>query len=116
MKRALYARSPWQSRVGVGRAGAGELGEAGMRNPRARRVRNKAMVRSSGAAAGNAFDDLGDRFPGTQRLVLQQDGGQGGLQAVNGSREEPPKIGGAAKPEDTELCLRLSHACGTSGQ
>ena len=38
------------------------------------------------------------------------------FQAVNGFREDLCKVGGAAQPEDTELCLRLSHAYGTEGQ
>jgi glucosyl-dolichyl phosphate glucuronosyltransferase len=38
------------------------------------------------------------------------------FQAVNGFRENLSKIGGAAQPEDTELCLRLSAVYGSAGQ
>jgi glucosyl-dolichyl phosphate glucuronosyltransferase len=38
------------------------------------------------------------------------------FQAVNGFREELSKVGGSAQPEDTELCLRLSHVYGAKGQ
>jgi glucosyl-dolichyl phosphate glucuronosyltransferase len=38
------------------------------------------------------------------------------FQKVDGFREDLSKVGGAARPEDTELCLRLSHVYGTSGQ
>ncbi len=41
---------------------------------------------------------------------------QEAFQAVNGFREDLSKIGSSAQPEDTELCLRLSHACGAAGQ
>ena len=38
------------------------------------------------------------------------------FQAVSGFREDLTKRGGASQPEDTELCLRLSHAYGADGQ
>lgn len=38
------------------------------------------------------------------------------FQKVDGFREYLSKVGGAARPEDTELCLRLSHVYGTAGQ
>ncbi len=38
------------------------------------------------------------------------------FQHVGGFREDLSKIGRAARPEDTELCLRLSHVYGTAGQ
>ncbi len=38
------------------------------------------------------------------------------FQKVDGFREHLSKVGGAARPEDTELCLRLSHVYGTAGQ
>ena len=38
------------------------------------------------------------------------------FQAVQGFREDLCKVGQAAEPEDTELCLRLSHTYGASGK
>jgi glucosyl-dolichyl phosphate glucuronosyltransferase len=38
------------------------------------------------------------------------------FQKVDGFRENLSKVGGAARPEDTELCLRISHVYGTAGQ
>ena len=38
------------------------------------------------------------------------------FQAVNGFRERLSKVGDASQPEDTELCLRISHAYNTEGQ
>lgn len=38
------------------------------------------------------------------------------FQAVNGFRESLSKVGGASQPEDTELCLRISHAYGAAGR
>jgi glucosyl-dolichyl phosphate glucuronosyltransferase len=38
------------------------------------------------------------------------------FQMVNGFREDFGKVGGAARPEDTELCLRISHFYGAAGQ
>ena len=38
------------------------------------------------------------------------------FQAVSGFREDLSKIGGVAQPEDTELCLRLSHVYSDAGQ
>ena len=38
------------------------------------------------------------------------------FQTVNGFREELSKIRASAQPEDTELCLRLSHVYNTKGQ
>ena len=38
------------------------------------------------------------------------------FQKVDGFGEHLSKVGGASRPEDTELCLRLSHVYGTAGQ
>jgi glucosyl-dolichyl phosphate glucuronosyltransferase len=38
------------------------------------------------------------------------------FQKVDGFREDLSKVGGSARPEDTELCLRLSHTYGAEGQ
>jgi glucosyl-dolichyl phosphate glucuronosyltransferase len=38
------------------------------------------------------------------------------FQKVNGFRENLCKVGTAAQPEDTELCLRISHFYGAAGQ
>jgi len=38
------------------------------------------------------------------------------IQRVGGFREDLSKVGGAPRPEDTELCLRLSHVYGQDGQ
>jgi GT2 family glycosyltransferase len=38
------------------------------------------------------------------------------FQTVNGFREDFCKVGSAARPEDTELCLRISHVYGAAGQ
>jgi glycosyltransferase involved in cell wall biosynthesis len=38
------------------------------------------------------------------------------FQTVNGFREDFGKVGSAAQPEDTELCLRISHVYGATGQ
>ena len=38
------------------------------------------------------------------------------FQTVNGFREDLCKVGRAAQPEDTELCLRVSHVYGATGQ
>jgi glucosyl-dolichyl phosphate glucuronosyltransferase len=38
------------------------------------------------------------------------------FQQVDGFREDLSKVGRASRPEDTELCLRLSHVFGSTGQ
>jgi GT2 family glycosyltransferase len=38
------------------------------------------------------------------------------FQKVNGFREDLCKVGSSAQPEDTELCLRISHVYGAAGQ
>jgi glucosyl-dolichyl phosphate glucuronosyltransferase len=38
------------------------------------------------------------------------------FQAVDGFREDLSKVGSSPQPEDTELCLRLSHAYGAEGK
>ena len=112
-----YAKTAWlRSLVGV-MDQPGVVGAGGRILPRWQKERPRWFPPEFGWAVGTSIGDGGeDVFPVRNVWSGSMMVDREAFQKVDGFREDLSKIGGAARPEDTELCLRLSQVYGAAGQ
>lgn len=95
----------------------GVVGVGGRILPRWQKERPKWFPHEFGWVIGASMPDGGNEiFPVRNVWSGSMMVDREAFQKVDGFREDLTKVGGAARPEDTELCLRLSQIYGTAGQ
>lgn len=112
-----YARPGWLRSLVRAMDQTGVVGVGGRILPRWEKDRPRWFPPEFGWVVGASMadavaKDLPVRNVWSGSMMVEREA----FQAVNGFREELSKVGGSARPEDTELCLRLSHVYNTKGQ
>lgn len=111
------ARAGWLRPLVCAMEKPGVIGAGGRILPRWQMERPRWFPTEFGWVVGTSIVDVGEgSFPVRNVWSGSMVVNRRAFQQVGGFREDLSKVGRAARPEDTELCLRLSHIFGSDGQ